>query len=97
MASAPASTYTVVVDDNFHYQDRDYRYEISGFTTLADALQKCRSIVDSCLEENAEPGRSAEEIFARYQCFGADPWIPDSPVKFSAWDYARENAHRFVR
>lgn len=93
----PSGTYTVVVDDNFHYQDTEYRTVIPGFPTAEDALEKCRSIVEACLEECAEPGRGAEEIFAYYQAFGEDPWIRGADVKFSAWDYAEANAHRFVR
>ena len=90
--------FTVTVDDNFHYQDLEHRYVIDGFCTFDEALAKCKSIVDSSLEECAEPGRSAEEIFDHYRSFGEDPWIsPPGDVEFSAWDYAKDNAHRFVR
>ena len=101
MASVPSSTYTVIVDDNFHYQDPDHRTEIPGFVSAEQAVEKCKRIVEACLEECAEPGRSAVDIFACYQSYGDDPWIQcprDAPtVHFSAWDYARQNAHRFVQ
>ena len=93
----PSRTYTVMVDDNFHYQDTDYRTEIPGFASAQEALAECKRIVDACLAECAEPGRGAAEIYARYQSFGEDPWVPESRVRFSAWDYAKKNANRFVR
>ncbi|TCJ41283.1 hypothetical protein [Parafrankia sp. BMG5.11] len=94
---APSEGYTVVVDDNSHYQDPDYRRVITGFATADEALQKCRSIVDACLAECAEPGDTADQILRGYQFYGDDPWIRGSDVRFSAWDYAEENAHRFVK
>ena len=92
-----SGAYTVIVDDNYHYQDPEHRTEIHGFASAAKALAECKKIVDACLEESAEPGRGAEEILARYKSFGEDPWVAGSRVRFSAWEYAKANAHRFVR
>ena len=88
-ANQPSGNYTVVVDDNFHYQDPDHRTEVPGFASVEDALEKCKSIVGACLEECAEPGRGAEEIFACYQSCGDDPWLP-VPAQFSAWDCGKQ-------
>lgn len=93
-------TYVVIIKDNFHYQDSEVMRVLPGFLTAADALAKCQSMVEICLAECAEPGSSAEAIFGCYQMYGDDPWIR-SPcgkpeVRFSAWEYAQEQAHRFV-
>jgi hypothetical protein len=93
--------YHVIVRDNYHYRDEAEAYAITGFRTEADALAKCHKIVDQDLEANAEPGRTAEDIFGYYTMFGEDPSIvgpKDKPdVTFSGWHYAKEQAHRFVR
>ena len=73
MGKVPSTTYTIIVDDNFHYQDPEHRYEIPGFASVEAAVAKCRSIVDACLKDCAEPGHSAEEIVACYKSFGEDP------------------------
>ena len=94
-------SYHVIVRDNYHYQDEDEAYVITGFVTEAEALAKCQEIVERDLESNAESGRTAEDIFGYYKMFGDDPSIvslKDKPsVPFSGWSYAKEQAHRFVR
>lgn len=88
-------TYTVIVDDNFHYMDESERYERGKFETLEAAVEACRKIVDRCLGEDYAPGMTAETLWMRYTMFGDDPWIAggDGGTKhFSAWDYARERA-----
>lgn len=93
--------YHVIVRDNYHYQDEDEAYVITGFETEADAMAKCQEIVEQDLVSNAEPGRTAEDIFGYYKMFGEDPSIispKDKPsAAFSGWAYAKEHAHRFVR
>lgn len=93
-------TYQVIVDDNFHYMDTDERYVISGFVTAEHALAKCKAIVEQCLKDCAKPGDTPEQIYGSYQAFGEDPWVGSPPgkppVRFSAWDYARAEAYRFV-
>ncbi|MGF6806061.1 hypothetical protein OKW30_001187 [Paraburkholderia sp. Clong3] len=81
-------------DDNRHYQDPEYRACRGSFETVGAAISEAQRIVNASLDELFEPGMSATELFARYQAFGADPWIPagdDGPlIAFSAWDFARE-------
>jgi hypothetical protein len=92
--------YTVIVSDNFHYMDPDADYAIMGFDNAEDAVAKCQSIVESFLAECAKQERDPDRIYETYVHFGEDPWIvsPEGlpSVKFSAWNYAKENAHRFV-
>jgi hypothetical protein len=85
--------YVVMVDDNFHPQDEDERYELGEFADGAEAIEHCRRIVDGFLESGYKTGMSASELFSHYTTFGEDPFIVsrDAPkVSFSAWDYARE-------
>lgn len=93
--------YHIIVRDNFHYQNPEEEYAIMGFTTETEALAKCQKIVEQDLRDHAKPGRSVKEIFNQYQMFGEDPYIvsPEGmpPVKFSAWNYAEEEAHKFAR
>jgi hypothetical protein len=88
-------TYTVYVDDNFHYQDEGARYKLGDFATLDDAIAASKKVVDRFLEEETSPDGTAAERYERYTDFGPDPFImTDDPnagrVPFSAWDYARE-------
>jgi hypothetical protein len=83
--------YTVVVDDNFHYQDEEERSELGGFSDRESALARCRQIVDGFLADQYRERMPVEELWQLYVNFGEDPWVPVSPgeVGFSAWDYAR--------
>ena len=83
--------YVVMVDDNFHYMDKDERYRHGEFADAGVAIEHCRQIVDEYLESALKPGMSAEELWDSYKSFGEDPFIQSlgvAPVRFSAWDYA---------
>ncbi|OKO82496.1 hypothetical protein [Bradyrhizobium sp. AS23.2] len=87
--------YQVLIDDNFHYQDESERVKHGVFATPEEAVAACRSIVDEYLSGAFKPGMTADALFESYTMFGEDPFVvPDSPgaapVKFSAWDYARQ-------
>jgi nicotinic acid mononucleotide adenylyltransferase len=87
--------YRVLVDDNFHYQDSEERWEEGTYATVEEAIAACRSIVDRSLEEERRPGISAEALYDRYMSFGDDPSIvvldgTDASATFSAWRYAKE-------
>ena len=87
--------YKVMVDDNFHHQDPDERWELGTYATLEEALAVCRGRVDQSLKEQYQPGMSAEDLYNRYTSFGDDPFIvvTDGTAKgaeFSAWRYAKE-------
>jgi hypothetical protein len=84
--------YRVLVDDNFHYMQEDERYEAGTFGSYAEALAKCKAIVEAGLRQMAKPGMTPDELYNSYVTFGDDPWIPETPTgtdRFSAWDYAR--------
>jgi hypothetical protein len=91
------SPYKVLVDDNFDYMDQDKRYEHGIFPTAEEAIAACKRIVDSNLNHFMKPGTTASELYDAYTGFGDDPFIvcvnpDDEPVRFSAWDYAKEQS-----
>ena len=81
-----------MVDDNFHWMDEDERYTHGEFASAEEAVQACTKIVDACLVSDIRPGIPAQELWDQYVSFGDDPFrcIDAPPVRFSAWDYARQ-------
>jgi hypothetical protein len=84
-----------MVDDNFHYQNEDERYEHGVFSTAEEAIAACKRIVDEDLENLYKPGMTEQELYETYTMFGDDPFVVpldniDHAVQFSAWDYAKE-------
>ena len=87
-----------MVDDNFHYQDEDERYEYGVFSTAEEAIAVCKRIVDNSLKDSYKPGITEEELYQSYTMFGDDPFVvavdaTDNRVEFSAWRYARERCN----
>ncbi len=87
--------YQILVDDNFHYQDAEHRYEDRTCDRLEDALSRCRQIVDDFLLADFRAGMTADALYERYTAFGEDPFIvviggTDEAARFSAWDYAKQ-------
>jgi hypothetical protein len=85
-------SYTLYVDDNFHYMDEEERYKAGEFESLADAVAKAKQIVDEFLAAAYKEGMTDEELHHQYVSFGEDPFIVGGPPAsdFSAWDYARQ-------
>jgi hypothetical protein len=83
--------FTVLVDENSHYQDEDARYEHGTFETYDDAVAACQRIVDDFLAAEHRPGMSDGDLYHLYTTFGEDPFISPEPsgFRFSAWEYAR--------
>lgn len=99
-AAETRSTYTVLVDDNFHHMDESERYTSGAFPSLEAAIEACKSIVDDFLDESCKGVQpSSDALYEHYVAYGPDPFIatedPDiRPVPFSAWKYAREACFR---
>ena len=85
-----AELYTVYIDDNFHYMDEDARTKHGEYSTLAEAVQACKAIVDACLTRAYEPGMAARKLYEGYVAAGDDPFIVGPGAGFSAWTYARQ-------
>ncbi len=88
------NTYTVYVDDNYHYMDESERYKQGVYHSCEEAVAVCKRIVEDSLPESVEPGKTEDDYYAGYTMFGEDPWIScdEKPCtcNFSAWTYARE-------
>lgn len=85
--------YVVLVDDNFHHMDEDERYRLGAFAHAEVAIGHCRRIVEEYLASAYKSGMSAQDLWDNYRMFGEDPFIQSieaPPIRFSAWDYARE-------
>ena len=94
----PASSYTVFVDDNFHYMDESERYQQGVYETLEKAVSACKTIVDEFLRSSHEPGITSDKLLTKYLMFGEDPWIsPGPPDAFRARDYARDRCSELCR
>jgi len=88
-------TYSVYVDDNYHYMDEEARYKLGDFATLEEAVAACKRKVDEFLKVEVPPDITAAERYEQYTGFGPDPFIvtddPDAgSPPFSAWSYAKE-------
>ncbi len=87
---------TVFVDDNYHYQDEDERYQLGNFDTIEAAITACQRLVDEYLEEargdSIPPIASAADLYQGYTMFGPDPFVVGAAenVPFSAWKYAEQ-------
>ena len=82
--------FKLIVADNFHYMDESENYEYGTFDSLELAVAAAKRIVDHYLATAHTPGMSAAELYHSYTSFGEDPYIVGERVRFSAWDYARE-------
>jgi hypothetical protein len=91
--------YRVLVDDNFHYMDTSYRYELGLFDTVEAAVAACKKIVDAFLADNYKPGMTTGELLTQYALFGEDPFVytGDGTVPFSARDYASERIREICK
>jgi hypothetical protein len=93
----PNSSFTIVVDDNFHFMDEDARYTYGEFDTWEEAVAKAKKMVDYDIVSAIESGSTPEEAIDLYQTFGEDPSIigdgdiPDDDF-FSVWTYAESRA-----
>jgi hypothetical protein len=87
--------FKVLIDDNFHFMNEDYRGRGGVFATQDEAIAACKRIVDACLESGFEPGMTANALYEQYTGFGDDPFIlpldlNHAPVGFCAWGYAKD-------
>ena len=83
-------TFTVYIDDNFHYMDESERYTHGEYETYEEAVKVCQVIVDKCLG-GLKDKKNNKDIYSKYCLFGDDPWImpvPEGKKRFSARDYA---------
>ena len=85
--------FKVFVDDHFHYQNEDERYEHGEYDTIEEAVAECKKIVDRSLNNLLE-NCSLEELKEKYYMFGEDPFIEGGD--FSASTYAEEQIKKLL-
>lgn len=87
-----AMSFTVFVDDNFHYQDESERYKVGEYETFEAAVVVCKEIVDEYLAVTYKKGVSAAELYENYVAFGEDPFVVPRPegAEYSSWEYAKK-------
>ncbi|MBA4073427.1 MAG: hypothetical protein C0508_00215 [Cyanobacteria bacterium PR.023] len=95
MSTVIGQTFTVFVDDNFHYMEEDERWVAGEFSSYDDAIAECKRIVELSLQDGlSQKGpMTAEELYSYYTDFGDDPFVrpgPTDDTRFSAWGYAKE-------
>jgi hypothetical protein len=95
----PQTTFTVFVDDNFHYMDDSHRYKFGEFNTAEEAVAACKTIVDEFLVTSHRPGITAADLYQNYVAFGEDPFVvpKDESLPFSAWEYAKQRCAELCR
>lgn len=59
-ASNAEMCFKVLVNDNFHYMDKDERWKLGAFATVEEAVVACESMVEACLADYYQPGMDAE-------------------------------------
>ena len=82
--------YTVMIDDNFHYMDEDYRCKHGEFSTYADAVDACKKILDEELADMLKQGIDPKDLLSQWAMFGSDPFIIGGSKIFSSRDYVIE-------
>lgn len=91
MIDHKTNKYIVYTDDNFHFMDESERYCAGEYETEAQAIAKCKEIVDRSLKESAAIENTPAEIYKSYTMYGDDPFIiGPTKTKFSAWEYAKQ-------
>jgi len=84
--------YTVYVDDNFHYGEKEECYKLGEFDSCQEAVNACIKIVEEFIKQGYSEKMSFKELWEGYMMFGEDPFIQsnDPNCKFSAWTYAKQ-------
>ena len=78
--------YKVFVDDNYHYMDESERHAAGSYSSLEEAVERCKEITIKSLEHFYENGITPDNLKAQWLMFGEDPFIVggDGSVPFSA-------------
>ena len=78
--------YKIYVDDNYHYMDESERYVAGSYSSLEEAVERCKEITIKSLEDFYENGITPENLSAQWAMFGEDPFVfgGDGAVPFSA-------------
>ncbi len=78
--------YKIYVDDNYHYMDESERYVADSYSSLEEAVERCKELTIKSLKDLYEDGITPENLSAQWAMFGEDPFVRggDGSVPFSA-------------
>ena len=90
--------YKIYVDDNYHYMDESERYAAGSYSSLEEAVERCKEITIKSLEHFYENGITPENLSAQWAMFGEDPYVVggDGPVPFSARKFITTELCRLI-
>ena len=88
------NSFTVEVDDNFHFMDESESYTSGEFNTQQEAILKCKTIIDRYWEGAYQEGMTAQELYSSWVSFGESPFI--TGLKFNSTEYAKISSKEFV-
>jgi hypothetical protein len=67
--------YKIYVDDNYHYMDESERYVADSYSSLEEAVERCKELTIKSLEDLYEDGITPENLSAQWAMFGEDPFV----------------------
>jgi crotonobetainyl-CoA:carnitine CoA-transferase CaiB-like acyl-CoA transferase len=84
-------TFTVQVDDNFHFMDEDERWTAGTYGSLQKALDKCLQMVGQDLRQGYRSEITATDLYESYTTMGDDPRVVDPVARNQhiQWLYER--------
>ena len=87
-------TFKVFVDDHFHYMKEAERYLEGEYSSVDEALNVCKEIVDQFLKNHVKKNTTPDGLFDHYMSFGEDPFIEGND--FSAANYAKQRSKEII-
>ncbi|MGB8511137.1 MAG: hypothetical protein WCD76_22390 [Pyrinomonadaceae bacterium] len=89
-------SFSVLVLDMSHYQERRHETLVSGFPTLADAVEYARRRMRDSLEEQRRPGQTREALREGWSMFGEAASVVGGGYRgFDELEYFIEHAATF--
>ena len=78
--------YKIYIDDNYHYMDESERHVAGSYSSLEEAVERCKEITVKSLQDLYEKGITPEKLSAQWAMFGEDPFVfgGEGSVPFSA-------------
>ncbi len=97
--------YTVMIDDNFNYQDKSARYKFGNFSSYGEAAFECKKIVDRYLFNAIQQGVKPENLNSSFKMFAEDPYILKTSGNeeeeivddFNAWEWAKKRCENYIK
>ena len=90
--------YLVKVDDNFHPMDTGEAYDDKTYSSLEEAVKRCKEITIDSLIHCYKKGMSASKLLEQWMAFGDDPFVytGEGDLPFSARDFVTEELCLYV-